>query len=325
MPANLPPQYVKAEERLRAAKDPGERIAILEEMWSLLPKHKGTDKIQADIKRRISKLKEQAEKGGGRKKGFSISIVREGAGQIAVLGPPNAGKSSFVSILAHPVSGVAPYPFSTTVPHPAMMPWRDVRVQLVDLPPFAPGHVEHWAVDIVRGADAAVLVVDAAGVTAREDTEWILAEMDRRRITLGAAAGRGGDFKRTILVANKADLPEAGAAIPAIAGQFGRRFEVVSFSSAAANPAGVESMRTRVFDLLGVVRIYSKEPGRKPDLDQPFTVRAGSTVLDFAAHVHKDFTRSLKQARIWGSARFEGQAVSRGHILRDGDIVELSL
>ncbi len=163
MPANLPPQYIAAEQKLKAARDPEEKIAILEEMWSLLPQHKGPDKIQADLKRRISKLKKEAEEGKKGRKGFSISVVREGAGQIVVVGPPNSGKSSLVAALTGANLKIAPYPFTTLVPCPVMMPWLDVQVQLVDLPAIAPGHVEFWCVNIIRNSDAALLVVDASG------------------------------------------------------------------------------------------------------------------------------------------------------------------
>lgn len=320
MPANLPPQYVSAEGRLRSARDPAEKVSILEEMWALLPKHKGTDKIQADLKRRISRLREDAERGASRRKGFSVSVVREGAGQIVVAGPPNTGKSSLVSVLAHEGPRIAPYPFSTLAPYPAMMPHLDVRVQLVDMPPVAPGHLEFWMVNMIRSADACLLVLDAADRECRERAAEAGAELEKRSLLLGGAEG-----KQTLVVLNKADAPAAAAAAEPLRRAWGGRADVVPFSCAAAGEAEVAALRGRVFGLLGVIRIYSKEPGKKPDLDQPFTIRDGSTVLDFASHVHKDFAAGLRQARVWGSARFGGQAVARDHRLRDGDVVELTI
>ncbi len=331
MPANLPPQYIAAEQKLRAARDPEEKIAVLEEMWSLLPKHKGTDKIQADLKRRISKLKKQAEEGAKGRKGFSISVVREGAGQIVIVGPPNSGKSSLAAALTGANLKVAPYPFTTLLPCPAMMPWLDVQVQLVDLPAIAPGHVEFWCINAIKNSDGALLVADASGEDCLDRLEEALGELDQRQIHLegrrrspsGAERGTGG--KRTILVANKMDLGRARENLHLIRELHADRFDVVPFSCAATTGDAIEALRKGVFTLLDVIRIYAKQPGEKPDMKQPFTIKTGSTVLDFAAHVHKDFARNLKQARVWGSARFGGQAVSRDHLLRDADIVELSI
>ncbi|MCX6339889.1 MAG: 50S ribosome-binding GTPase [Candidatus Aureabacteria bacterium] len=331
MPANLPPQYIAAEQKLKAARDPEEKIAILEEMWSLLPKHKGTDKIQADLKRRISKLKKEAEEGKKGRKGFSISVVREGAGQIVVVGPPNSGKSSLVAALTGANLKIAPYPFTTLVPCPVMMPWLDVQVQLVDLPAIAPGHVEFWCVNIIRNSDAALLVVDASGEECLDRAEEVMGELDQRQVYLGKRQGPSSDAgqehpdKRTILVANKIDLGQAHENLSLVSKLYADRFDLVPFSCITGSSGDHETLRRRVFELLNVIRIYPKEPGAKPDIKQPFTVRSGSTVLDFAAHVHKDFARNLKQGRVWGSARFPGQAVGREHLLRDGDIVELSM
>ncbi|MDP8247317.1 MAG: TGS domain-containing protein [Candidatus Tritonobacter lacicola] len=330
IPANLPPQYVAAEQNLKKAKDPEEKIAILEEMWALLPKHKGTDKIQADIKRRLSKLKKDAEKKGKGKKGFSMRVERMGAGQVAVIGPPNSGKSSLVSLLTNAEPKVAPYPFTTAMPYPAMMPYLDIQVQLVDLPPIAPGHLPFWVVNIVRNADAEVFVIDASAEDCLDRMEEVVSELDRRMIGLAGGEGRrdapaGYLDKRVLLVSNRMDCDNAPANLDIISEFYADRFDVFPFSCAALDEGEVEKLRKAIFDLLGVIRVYSKQPGSKPDMGSPFTVRACSTILDFAAHVHKDFAKDLKQARVWGSARFDGQAVSRDHVLRDADIVELSL
>ena len=330
MPANLPPQYIAAEQNLKKTKDPGEKIAILEEMWSLLPKHKGTDKIQADIKRRLSRLKKEAEKRGRGKKGFSIKVEREGAGQVALIGPPNSGKSSIVSFLTNAEPKIAPYPFTTAMPYPAMMPYLDIQVQLVDLPPIAPGHLPFWVVNIVRNADAEVLVIDASAEDCLERMEEVVSELDRRMIGLAKRAGpdevpAGYMDKKVLLAANRMDCDNAPANLDIISEFYAERFDIFPLSCAARDGQKMEELRKAIFDLLGVIRVYSKQPGSKPDMGSPFTVRAGSTILDFAAHVHKDFAKELKQARVWGSARFDGQAVSRDHVLRDADIVELSL
>jgi len=330
MPANLPPQYVSAEQKLKSARDPEEKIAILEEMWSLLPKHKGTDKNQADIKRRISKLKAEAKKSSSRKKGFSVTVIREGAGQIVALGPPNSGKSSVVSLLTGIELKAAPYPFTTVSPAPAMMPYLDASVQLLDMPPLAEGHLEFWAINMIRNADAALLVVDVSGEDSLRGLDWIFSELDRRVTHLGreqdgSEKPSGYTAKETLLVANKMDCDGSNEKIALLHDLYEGRFDIFPFSCVSASDEDAQELRTRIFALLGMIRIYSKQPGKKPDLTQPFTIRSGSTVLEFAEHVHKDFARGLKQARIWGSARFDGQAVRRDYVLRDGDVVELSV
>jgi ribosome-interacting GTPase 1 len=325
MPANLPPQYISAEQKLRGTSDPSEKIAILEEMWSILPKHKGTDKIQADIKRRISKLKKEVDKTDKKSKGSSFNIPREGAGQIAVIGPPNSGKSSFLALLTNTAPKIAPYPFSTIVPYPAMMPYLDVRVQLVDLPPIAPGHLDPSFFNCIRNADAAVLLADTAAHDCLDRLDETIAELAQRKLNLGIKPPDDAytQFKRTLLILNKLDCRSAQEGQALIQEYYENTFTVLPFSCKDATEKDIDRARATLYDLLEIIRIYSKEPGRKADLNNPFTVKRGATVLDFAAHVHKDFATGLKQARVWGSARFDGQAVRKDHVLRDGDIVEL--
>jgi ribosome-interacting GTPase 1 len=330
VPANLPPQYLSAEKKLRQTKDPREKIAILEEMWSLLPKHKGTDKIQADIKRRISRFKKSAETAGKRGKGFSLKVVREGAGQVVLLGPPNSGKSSLVALLSSAAPKIAPYPFTTALPYPAMMPYEDVQVQLVDLPPVASGHLEFWTVNIIRNADAVLLVADASDERSLDMLEEVISELERRMIGLGAGypppeKEQGYSEKVALLLCNKMDAGDAPVTLELIRGLYSHRFKILPFSCTNPDEGSVERVRASIFELLDVIRVYSKEPGKKLEPGPPFTIKRGATVLEFSAHVHKDFAAGLKQARVWGSARFDGQAVSRDHVLQDGDIVELSV
>src|SRR5271157_5251139 len=162
MPANLPPQYHKAEYEFRDASTPGERLEKLREMYRLLPKHKGTEKLQSDLKQKISRLKDELEvaKGSGKKVGVSYRVPHEGAGQISLVGSPNAGKSALLASLTHAHPEVAAYPFTTRTPQPGIMMWQDVPVQLVDLPPISLEFLEPWVPSIIRSTDAALLVAD---------------------------------------------------------------------------------------------------------------------------------------------------------------------
>jgi len=158
MPANLTPVYKEAEAKFRSAVTPEEKIACLEEMLRVIPKHKGTDKLQADLRSRLSRLKREPKKKGATK-GFSHKVPTEGAGQVVLLGPPNAGKSSLVATLTHAKPEVASYPMTTRDTSPGMMPYEDIAIQLVDMPPLCEEHVEPWVYDVARGGDMAWLVV----------------------------------------------------------------------------------------------------------------------------------------------------------------------
>ena len=141
MPANLTPEYLAAEEEFKSAQSHEEKIAALERMLSTVPKHKGTEKLQADIKRRLSReRKEGHKKGGARTVPFWL-VKKEGAGQVALIGPPNAGKSSLLAALTNARPEVADYPFTTHAPTPGMMAYENIQVQLIDLPPVSRSEV----------------------------------------------------------------------------------------------------------------------------------------------------------------------------------------
>ena len=159
MPANLTPDYHRAEERFRHARTVEEKIDALEEMLRVVPKHKGTDGLQGDLKARLAKLKKQPASKAG-KATHSHLIPREGAGQVALVGPPNTGKSSLVAALTKAKPEIAPYPFTTREPHAGMMDWEDVRVQLIDTPPITADYLESYLSSTVQVADAALLMVD---------------------------------------------------------------------------------------------------------------------------------------------------------------------
>ena len=162
MPANLTPDYERAEERLRQAADDAERLEALREMLSTIPKHKGTEKMQADIKRRISQLTKAAAKKTHVKGVDPFHIPRGGAGQIVLVGPPNVGKSQLLATTTHAAVKVADYPFTTALPAPGMWNYQDVQMELVDTPPVTAGHVPPGLLGTIRAADIIAVVVDAA-------------------------------------------------------------------------------------------------------------------------------------------------------------------
>ncbi len=321
MPANLTPQYLEAERRFRQATTPEEQLAALEEMMATIPKHKGTEHMRADIRRRMAKVRTEAARRKSAGKGPTWHHVpREGAGQIVLVGPPNAGKSRLLAALSNATPVVAPYPFATRAPLPGMVPFEDVKIQLVDLPPIAPETAEPWLFALIRQADGALLVADLADDDLLAGLEQTLELAAQFRVRLGRH-GEGEDVLPSLLVAAKADAGGATVRLQILREMYGTRFPVLAVS--AEEGMNLEALRGEMFRLLDVIRIYTKAPGQRPDKSVPFVLPRGATVQDAAAAVHKDFVERLKYARIWGARAFDGQMVQREHVLEDGDVLEL--
>lgn len=328
MPANLTPQYNEAEERFKKAKSAEERLDCLKEMLRLLPKHKGTEKIQAELKSKISNCKDEVEKEKAKsaKAGVSFKIPKQGAGQILLLGGPNVGKSSLLAKLTKATPEIAPYPFTTREPQPGMMEWEDVRVQLVDTPPITADYLENWLGNMVKSADAVALIADLADDDGAAAVDAVLRHLfDQKTELVPDLPGEDSDsrvtYVRTLVVGNKAEDPAATDRLEFLKESLGNRFEVRQVS--ALTGAGIEELRTTLYRFLRVLRVYSKQPGKPPDLTSPFTLPVGGTVHDFAGVVHRELQEKLKSARIWGTGVFEGQTVKRDHVLHDKDVVEL--
>jgi ribosome-interacting GTPase 1 len=338
MPANLTPQYLEAERRYREATTPEEQLAGLEEMMATIPKHKGTEHMRADIKRRMAKVRTEAARRRTTSKGPTWHHVsREGAGQITLVGAPNSGKSRLLAALSNAAPVVAPYPFATRAPLPGMVPYEDVQIQLVDLPPIAPETAEPWLFALIRQADAALLVADLSDDDLLVGIEQSLSLAEQFRTRLGADPGTPVQDTRTagasqevrpeksavptLLVAAKADAPGAEERLEILRQVFGDRFPLLAVS--AEQGTHLDALRTEMFRMLNVIRVYTKARGQRADRSVPFVLPRGTTVQSAAAAVHKDFAERLKYARIWGARAFDGQMVQREHVLEDGDVIEL--
>lgn len=342
MPANLTPEYREAERAFKEATTPSDKIAALEHMLAVIPKHKGTEKMQGDLRRRLARLKqesEQARKAGPSRGAPVYYVKKEGAGQVALAGAPNTGKSALVRRLTHATPEVADYPFTTRVPVCGMMPFEDIQIQLVDLPPLDPQFGEVWVPQAIRNADAVLVVADLAAVELLDEIENALALLEKAKISLGArpTLPYGYVAKPALVVGNKLDLPGARENFEALTELYTGHFSTVAVS--AETGEGLEDFKRAVFRMLRIHRVYTKEPGKKADLTKPYVLRAGATLADLAGRVHKDILAHLKYARVWSQARsaaskgdgssvgghglFEGQMVHRDHLLADGDIVEL--
>jgi ribosome-interacting GTPase 1 len=349
MPTNVTPEYRKAEQAFRAAREPQDRLACLREMLRTIPKHKGTEHVQADIKTRIKQLTEQIA--GPRKKGGrtapTYSVRPAGAGQVVLLGPPNSGKSSLHARLtgAHPDVGAGP--FTTQIPTPGMLPHEDIQFQLVDLPPISAEYMEPWFHNALERADAALLIVDVSDAACVEQVQVIRDRLAGKKIALiecwpgfgeqveqssGDAAATDDDEEEemedpfrielpTLLVANKSDLDPDPDEVKVLEELLGVSYPAVSTS--AVTGAGLDRIGPLLFDGLQVVRVYTKTPGEPADMTEPFTVRRGQTVADVARLVHRDIAAKFRYARMWGRDVFDGQQVGADHEVADGDIVEL--
>jgi len=329
MPANLPPEYFEAEKRYKQAATLQERIAALENLLATIPKHKGTDKLRADFRRRLSQLRKDAV--SRRKSGRSDLYVvqREGAAQIAFVGFPNSGKSSLLACLTNANPVIADYPISTVTPLPGMMPFEDIQLQLVDLPPIGNESTDGWVSGILRYANALLLVVD---LTEDPDiqVELLIDQLRSWNIHLVPKTDSGGPVrsgpagvsKKALIAANKRDLDPNDRSFSALENRYGQEYPCIGVS--AKKKEHLEELKRALFDISGVIRVYAKPPGKDPDLSMPFTIPTGSTILDLASFIHKDFMFHLKYARVWGSAKFDGQRVEKSYVLKDRDIVELN-
>ena len=328
MPANLTPEYRAAEEEYRKAKDPAERLACLEKMLSVIPKHKGTDKMQGDLKRKISRLKEGLEKKSG-KKGFSVKVERVGAAQVVLVGAANSGKSALVEATTNAKTEVADYPISTRSPIPGMFPFENIQLQLVDLPPVNRDYMEPWVTDIIRNADCALWMVDASDKQIESQVNQVTAILEQRKVRLvgaDAPAGKGSDPIRNIrciLVATKMDLQPAESGSAWLRQRFEPGIQVLGLS--AMGDSDFTPLARALFDLNRIIRVYSKTPGKEADRSLPHILHQGDRLIEFARVVHKDFAENLRYAKAWGEGMFDGQRIQRDQELQDGFIVELHM
>jgi uncharacterized protein len=341
MPTNVSPEYKKAEAEFRQARTPEDRLAALREMLRTVPKHKGTEHVQADIKTRIKELTEElaGPRKGGARTGPAHVVHPDGAGQVALLGPPNSGKSALHDRLTGSHAAVGPFPFTTQFAQPGMLPHFDVGIQLVDLPPVASQHPVPWLSNALQPADGTLLVVDLGDPECVDQVlelhdllaerkvflagDWSLAVADDRPGVVGDDEDDDpfAIHLPTLLVATKADQVEHyDEEIAAFRELTGRDYPSVTVS--AETGVGLDAIGAFLFEHLGIVRVYTKIPGQAPDLKRPFTVRRGQTVEDVATLIHKDLAASLRWARLW-RGDIEGLQLGKNSVVEDGDVLEI--
>ncbi len=325
MPANLPPQYVEAEKRYRMARDTEEKLDALQQMLAIMPHHKGTDKLHADLRKRIAKLSQEAEKRNATARRAGFYIEKEGAAQVMLVGHTNVGKSKLLISITEAVSAVAQYPFTTKTLIPGMMKFDNVQIQLIDTPPIEHKNIRTLLGNSLRRADLIAIIVELGSdpILQLESTLKVMKETRIEFISSGQEITPGSFTSKALIIANKDDVNNAMIEWKKLKNRYDGIFPIASISAKEGH--GLEELKNTIFYALDIIRVYTKIPGSKVDLSDPMIMKRGDTVEDAAESVHKDFRQKLKYAVVWGSGVFEGQRASKRHVLRDGDIIEFHI
>jgi small GTP-binding protein len=318
MPANLPPQYYDVEKKYREAKDLREKLVYLQELLAIVPKHKGTEKVQAELKTKISKLKEtiSKQKKAGGTGGAWYQVEKQGAGQVVMIGLPNSGKSSLLNAVTNAHVDVAMYPFTTNLPQVGMMEYKDIKMQIVDTPPLH-DDAPPWLFGLFRNGDILLIVLDAH-TDVLADFKTVLDALNTRNINV--QKNDIGEVKRAIIVINKTDTDIENNATKSFVEKYETELVVIPVS--VETGVGIELLRNQIFEVLNIIRVYTKKIGKPIEKKDPVVLKRGTTVIDAAEHIHKDFKKKLKFARLWSDSDYSGQRVEKHHVLSDGDVLE---
>ena len=342
MPANLPPEYYKLKHQFEVARTDDERLPLLEEMLRITPKHKGTEKVRVDLRRRITKLK----KGEGKKpakKGHSYHVSKHGAGQIALIGAPNVGKSQILASFTNAKPTVSPAPYSTFEPAIGMLDYENIQFQLIDIPPITEDFVQPWVLDIVRNADLLLLVLSLASDEILDQIETVKLALIKANIrTVGQFQPNQQDIaaistndvngmgafavkftKRALIVANQMDNQDASDRLEILREFYADESPICPLSAITGD--GIDELRIAIYEQMEILRVYTKSPGKPVDPKDPIVLPINGTVIDAAMLLHKDFAENFKYARIWGVNWHDGQTVSRDDVVHDGDILEFHM
>jgi hypothetical protein len=327
MPANLTPQYLAAEEKFRKASTPEEKLEALHEMMATIPKHKGTEKLRAEIKQKISKLKKEVSSSKKRKaSSYNPGVIeKEGAGQVAVIGPPNTGKSSFIHHFTNAHVHITDFAFGTVKPVAGMMKYEDIQFQLIDTPPLFSQYHESYFLDLIHRADLIIIFLSPEDLVV-DELNFILDWLEEHKIRIHEKNKDEFDghfiYKNAFFIMNKVELDSDQFYFQL----FKEMVEGLSqfYTISIKENIHLDQPGKWIFKKLDIVRVYSKEPGKKPDLEEPFVLPAGSTVMDLAGKIHKDMVK-FKYARLWGHGKFDGQNVPRDYVIQDKDIIEIHI
>ncbi len=366
-----------------------EKIRLMREFISLVPRHKGTEKLLGNVRRRIAVLEDEVEKTKARRKGSrggGFSVPKEGAGQIIVLGPTKVGRSSLLASVTNAKVEASPILFATRKPVIGMLLYQNIQFQLVEAPAVVEGASQgkmggSQILGLARNADSLMLMVDLSEDPV-DQFQMLRSELERSGVLIGRSEGEvevtrrsvgasvqvvGGGilvdctlddirrmlesyrinsalvrvrgkvalddietslfsstvYKPTLIVANKVDVPKAGAALQNFK-QALKDVEIPILPVSCLNSQGLEDLGGFIFKMLGIIRIYTKEPSDKEPSPNPIVVKEGTTVIDIAKELHSSLYRRFQYGRVWGqSAKYPGQKVGSNHTLKDGDVLEI--
>jgi len=331
MPANLPPEYYKLKHKLEVAKADEECLQLLEEMLRITPKHKGSEKVISDLRRRAAKLKNAPEKKAATKR-HSHHIPKQGAGQIVLIGVPNVGKSQILASFTNAKPGISPTPYTTQEAVIGMLNYENIQFQLIDTPPITSDFVQPEVLDLARSSDMLLVVVNLAGDEVLDELELVKSKFREGKISFQERSGPGDDLnmsiktglnKRVLVVANQMDEVSAAARLEILSEFYADTLDICPLS--ANTGEGLELLQKAIYDGLKILRVYAKTPGKRVDRDDPIVLPIGSTVIDVAMQLHKDFAENFKFARAWGVNWHHGQTVSRDELVYDGNVLEFHM
>ncbi len=388
MPANLPAEARQKWYEASLARRPQEKIQKLQEFMSLVPKHKGTENLRAQVKRKMALLRREIEEKKQKKAGVGgpkIFVEKEGDAQIVILGPTNVGRSSLLSLLTNSKVEISSYPYTTKEPTPGMFNYQDLQFQMVEAPALMEGSAEGgaWGLQTLtsaRNSDGLILMVDLSqnpteqfALISRElekariltrkpkarieiekkhmgsklkiillgrlidcsvkDVKQLLRSYGIRDATLKIRGGarlddveeaifEGTTYRPTIIIANKADHPKASERIEQLKLHIGEDVKILVTSCETRK--GLENLGSEIFEMLDIIRVYTKDTGKRDACMRPFTIRKGSSVFDLAKRIHTDFYKQFSYAKVWSKRlRFSPQKVGGSFTLEDGDTVEI--
>lgn len=292
MTTNQGPEYLAAEARYSKVRTREEKIICLQEMIRTSVKHKGTENLLADLRKRLSKFKKELVI--ERKKSHKPKNVirKDGAGQVCIIGLTNSGKSTLLNSLTNAGATVADYPYTTKEPKVGMMLYDDLQFQMIEIPAsFGPD-----SIGLLHSCDAIVIVLDANKDIVKQKNE-LMDILKRNRL----------DKKKMIFAKNKNNV-------------CGLNYETICID--AKSKVGLDVLKEKIWKILGKIKVYTKSPD-KPKAVPALALEKNATVEDLAKEIHKEFTNTFKFARIFNSTKFSGKRVGLDYKLQNNDVVEI--
>ena len=316
MPANLPTIYHKIEARLKFADTSEEKISILREMLAVMPKHKGTDGLRAELNSKIAKFKKEAKKKPQARRLDMNYVPKMGIAQVVLMGAPNSGKSTILSKLTNAEPEVASYPFTTQKPDVGMIEFENVQIQLVDTPPLYENFHPPWLLALGRSSDVILGMINGSKPNPEKELDSLLNRLETGLIFLESRDFYNGEElmeKEGFIIVTGSVEPK----LKLLSKKYGDRLDFYGFEL----DSEVDVFKKEIYDFLNLIRIYTKPPGKEADFTEPVVLNKGSTVEDAAYHIHKDFANKMKYTKLWRGSNNPRQ-VGPEEILMEGDVVE---